>query len=244
MSEGSRLASEDEVTQVLTDLGLNLSQARVYFALSQYGISTVKNISDISQIAREHIYQVLPKLQDLGLVEKIIGAPSKFRAIPLEEGLSMLLQSRAGKTCELQKKMEIIRSCKNNNLEMFSQKEDNQFILIPPKKAAVNKRKREIEAAKTSIDILVSFKRLGPTANTCQEAIKNALERGVKIRMITEKPENENETPKTIQDFIKSPFFQLRYILNPPLAIVTVFDRKKIFVSTSALTGLGESPVF
>ena len=50
--------------------------------------------------------------------------------------------------------------------------------------------------------------------------------------------------PKTIQDFINHPSFQLRYILNPPLAIVTIYDRKKIFVTTPALTGLGESPVF
>ena len=106
---GIRLASEDEVTQVLTDLGLNLSQARVYFAISQSGVSTVKNVSNISQVAREHIYQVLPQLQDLGLVEKIIGAPSKFRAIPLEEGASILLQNRANKTRELQKNKQLQR---------------------------------------------------------------------------------------------------------------------------------------
>ena len=48
MFEGDRLASEDELTQVLTDLGLNLSPARVYFALSHSGVSTAKNISNIT----------------------------------------------------------------------------------------------------------------------------------------------------------------------------------------------------
>ena len=143
------MASNNELIQDLTDLGLNRSQARVYFALSQSGISTAKKISDISQVAREHVYEILPQLQSLGLVEKIIGVPSQFRAPPIDEGFSILLQSRAGKTRKLQKKMETIRSCRNNNLEMLSQKEDNQFILIPPQKAAVNKRKREIAAAQT-----------------------------------------------------------------------------------------------
>ena len=241
---GISVSSNYELTQVLTDLGLTGSQAKVYFALSQSGESTAKEISKISQVAREHVYEVLPQLQNLGLVEKIIGAPSKFRAIPMQEGLSILLQSRAMKTHELQKKLEIIKRAKNNNLEMNSQKEGNQFILIPAKKAALNRRKREIEAAQASIDILVSIKRFGPTEITYHEIVKNALERGVKIRVITEKPEDENEIPKIIQDFIKNPSFQLRYILNPPLAVVTIFDRNKIFVTTSAITDLGESPVF
>ena len=241
---GIRLSSNYELTQVLTDLGLSRSQAKVYFALSQSGASKAKEISKISQVAREHVYEVLPQLQNLGLIEKIICAPSEFCAIPIQEGLSILLQNRANKTHELQKKLEIIKRAKNNNLEMNSREEDNQFILIPAKKAALNRRKKEIEAAQKSIDILVSSKRFGPTAYTCHEVVKNALERGVKIRVITEKPEDENENPKNIQDFKKNPLFRLRYILNPPLAIVTIFDRNKIFVTTSAITDLGESPVF
>ena len=242
---GIRLSSNYELTQVLTDLGLTRSQAKVYFALSQSGASKAKEISKISQVAREHVYEVLPQLQNLGLVEKIIGAPSEFRAIPIQEGLSLLHQRRTMKTQELQEQeMEIIKRVKNNHLEMNSREEGNQFILIPAKKAALNRRKKEIEAAQASIDILVSIKRFGPTEITYHEIVKNALERGVKIRVITEKPEDENEIPKIIQDFIKNPFFQLRYILNPPLAVVTIFDRNKIFVTTSAITDLGASPVF
>jgi sugar-specific transcriptional regulator TrmB len=228
----------------LVDLGLTHSQAKVYSALSQYGTSTAKNISKISQVAREHVYEVLPQLQHLGLVEKIIGAPSMFCAIPIQEGLSILFQSRTLKTNELQKKLDIIKRCNNNSIEMLAWEEGNQFILIPPKKAALNRRKREIEAAKTSIDILVSIMRLGPTANTYHEAVKDALDRGMKIRVITEKPEDIKEVPKIIQDLIKNPSFQLRYILNPPSAIVTIFDRKKILATTSANAGLGESPAF
>ncbi len=243
VSGGIILTSMDEVAQVLTDLGLTLSQARVYFALSRSGVSKAKTISKISQVAREHVYEVLQQLQDLGLVEKIIGVPSKFQARPIQEGLHLLLQRRASKTHELHgQTMEIIRSCKNNNLEMVSREEDSQFILIPRKKSAINRRKKEIEAAQISIDSLVSFKRLGPTAYTYHEVFKKALERGVKIRVITEKPENENEIPEIIQDLKKNPSFKLRYILNSPSAVVTIYDRKEMLVTTSALTGLGESP--
>jgi len=243
LDRGNRLSSNYEFTQVLTDLGLSHSQTKVYFALSRSGESTVKSISKISQVAREHVYEILPQLQDIGLVTKVICVPSKFRALPMQKGLSLLLQSRASKTHELQKQVEIIKRCYNNSLEMSSRKEDNQFMLFPPNKATVNRRKRDIEAAQTSIDAIVSIKRWEPTAYTFHEVVKNALERGVKMRVITEISEDINEIPEIIQGFIKNPSFRLRYILNPPLAVVSIYDRNRIFVTT-AITGLGESPAF
>lgn len=237
------LASEDEVRQVLADLGLTLSQARVYFTLFQSGVSTVRTISKTSKVAREHIYEVLPQLQDLGLVEKIIGIPSEFRALPIKEGLSLLFQRRKRKTHELQEQtMEIIRSCAKENFETSSREEDSQFILIPKRKAAINRRKKEIEATQKSIDSIISSKRLEPTAYTYYEVAKKALERGVKIRAITEKPENENALPEVIQDLKKNPSFKLKYILHPPSAILTIYDKKEMLVTTSPKTGLGESP--
>ena len=106
----------------------------------------------------------------------------------------------------------------------------------------INWRKKEIEAVQTSIDMLVSFKRLEPTWKTYHKVTAEALERGVKFRLITEKPENENQTSKIIQDFKKYPSFKLRHIFKPPVAIVTVYDRKEVLVTTSAITDLGECP--
>ena len=114
------MASKDEATQLLIVLGLTLSQARIYLTLSHSGACTVKTISKFSQVAREHVYEVMPQLQDLGLVEKIIGTPSKFNATPIQEGLHTLFQRRTRKTREMQKqKMELIKSCKNNKLEGY-----------------------------------------------------------------------------------------------------------------------------
>ena len=229
--------------QVLSDLGLTHSQARVYYALSRSGLSKVQTISKISDVRREHVYGILLQLQDLGLVEKVIGYPSMFRALPIQDGFSLLFQCKVRKDRELQEQMmEIIRDYQKNDLEVLSQTEGNQFVLIPPKKAAIRKRKKEIEAAQTSIDCLVSFNRFGPTAFVYHQVIKEALERGVKIRLITQKPENENEIPVIIQDLTKNPSHRLRYILKHPSAMVTVYDRKEMLVTKSAKTGLGESP--
>ena len=239
---GIMVTSNGDVTQVLTNLGLTSSQAIVYFTLTQSAVCTAKTISKASQIAREHIYKVLQQLHDLGLVEKVIANPSEFKALPIQEGLSFLLQRRTTENRKLNKQtLELIINFKNNKLELASGKEDSQFILIPPQKAAINKTRKEIEAAQTSIDVITSFKRLESTARTYHEAIEKALERGVKIRVITQKPENKNEVSKLVQDLMQHPSLKLRYILKSPSAIVTIYDRKEIFMIISPKTGLIES---
>ena len=195
-------------------------------------------------MARPDIYRVMPELQELGLAEKIIDTPTKFKATPIQDCVFLLLHRRDKETSEIkQKANQILKILNDNTTRMTLHEEYPQFVLVPKKEASIKRRRKEIKAAQTSIDRLVSFKMFGPTAVTYHEVIKKALERGVKIRVITEKPENENQIPKIIQEFKKYPSFKLRYILKPPLAIVTIYDRKEILVTTSAIYGLGESPV-
>ena len=160
----------------------------------------------------------------------------------MQEGLSILLQHRASKTHELHEQAtKIIRLWKNNNSSLPQENKTN-FVLIPPKKAVINRRKKQIEATEKSIDGLVSFRRLEPTAKTCIKEAKQALKRGVKIRIITEKPKNEQSIPKIINDLEKNHSVKLRYLLNPPSAILTIYDGKELLITTSAKTDLGESP--
>ena len=229
--------------QVLIRLGLTCCQAKVYLALVQSGTSTVKSISEVSKVARPDIYSIMDKLQKLALAEKIIDTPVRFKANPIQEGISILLNHKIKNVSEAsQEAKELIKKFKGREAKKESQEDEKQFVLVPKKEAAFSRRRKQIEAALTSIDAIGTFNRLRPLAFAFQEVTKKALERGVKIRVITEKPENENERSEIIQDFEKNPSFKLRYILNSPLAVVTIYDGKEILVTTSALTDLGESP--
>ena len=87
---------QPQVSELLTliDLGLTLKQARVYTALVESGPLRVSAISKISKVARQDIYGALLKLQQLGLVEKIIERPLKYRAVSVNEGVSLLLETK------------------------------------------------------------------------------------------------------------------------------------------------------
>jgi len=90
--------------ELLTNLGLTFNEARVFFALSRNGISTAKALTISSGVAREVVYQVMPKLQEKGLIEKIMTSPVAFNAIPIDEAYSILLQRKEEEYTKLGKK--------------------------------------------------------------------------------------------------------------------------------------------
>ena len=65
------------------------------------------------------------------------------------------------------------------------------------------KRHEEIDNAEIEIDFISSWKRFPRNMYIFGENIKKALERGVKIRVILEKPENMNQIPEIIEEMKK-----------------------------------------
>lgn len=237
------MASQDEGVQILTQLGLTCSQARVYLALALSGMSTAKAISKVSKVAREHVYQIMPRLQELGLVEKVISVPTFFKAIPISDALFILLERRTRKTFELEAKTrDFLKNFIESKEKMTLQKKESQFILVPKKNAIIQMKKNKVEDAQTSIDCITILKRFLQIVFTYGEVINKALEKGVKIRVITQKPEDEESLPEIVKDFKKNPSYKLRYTLKPPPAVVTVYDKKEVFIITSPTADLAESP--
>jgi sugar-specific transcriptional regulator TrmB len=91
---GELVESQFSKHQVLIDLGLTLTQARVYLALVESGPLKIATISKAANVARPDVYSTLSKLHQLGLVEKIIKKPLTYNAVPMREGLSLLLEAK------------------------------------------------------------------------------------------------------------------------------------------------------
>jgi sugar-specific transcriptional regulator TrmB len=233
---------QDEI-QTLRRLGLTFNQARVYLALARSGMSTAKTISTVSKIPREDVYRIMPQLRRLGLVEKGITAPAKFKAISIEEALFVLLQRRMEETSELQTKAgELLKNFKQNIARQNLEEEEPQFILIPERETALQRRRNATNNAQRSIVAVTSWKRFPRGLYTYAEEVKKALGRGVEIRFVTDQPEKEGSTPKIMADFMKNSSFKIRYTTNPPTAIVAVYDEKEVYLATSAGVATEEPP--
>ncbi|MGD0451356.1 MAG: helix-turn-helix domain-containing protein, partial [Candidatus Bathyarchaeia archaeon] len=89
--------SKDESTDLLLGLGLTLNQARVYLAILKLEKTTVGQVAKFSRVRREDVYRLLPSLEKMGLVERLLGKPAEVRATPISDALSLLVSEEKDK---------------------------------------------------------------------------------------------------------------------------------------------------
>ncbi|MCW4043886.1 MAG: hypothetical protein NWE94_00010 [Candidatus Bathyarchaeota archaeon] len=213
----------------MTELGLTLLEAKVYCALSQTGKATIKTIAKTSSIARQDIYRIMPELQKLGLVEKILAAPTSYKAIPFKEGLSVLLQNRTHEYSELQKKaMDIINNFDDGNDEVTPQEEDSQFIITSSQKLLHKRLGEGHRRAQKSIYAVGGWRSIRKMLYNRFEPFKESLKKGVKIWVITEKHEIDKATRKILLALKDYPLFEIRYLAVPVPVKTVIHDEKEV----------------
>ena len=217
--------------KTLNQLGLTFCEARVFLTLVHLGMCPAKMISKASNVSKPDVYRALASLQERALVEKVISSPNMFKTLPLAESLSILFNNKDKEHDFLRKKMEELKlSLKSNNIKQGPQETNQQFILIPGKEELRERRRKEIKNAQKSIDAITSWKRFPQTAFLYAEETEEALRKGVKVRFITEK-NCAKAMSEYYRDVMKLGFYRIRYALDPPQAIFSIFDKKEVMIT-------------
>jgi sugar-specific transcriptional regulator TrmB len=233
--ENTRLTKIPEDVEILNSLGLSINGARVLLALSQLGASTARTISKSSGVAREVVYQIMPRLMKKGLVEEIITAPKKFKAIPLKEAYAILLRRKEEENRKLAAKaIEALK--RHQNKTDLKVEEDQQIILFPSSGGQHFRINQEFERVKESIDLtFLSGKFLQWSQHYAEWGITQAKKKNVKIRIITEQQllkilvsHPEIFSPSFISDL---EYLNLKYVKNPLSVELMIFDKKTLFIS-------------
>jgi sugar-specific transcriptional regulator TrmB len=236
------LAVQDEDAQTLTRLGLTALQAKTYLALLKLGKATGRTLSQHSKVARQEAYRLLAELQEKGLVEKILGVPTEFKPIPIEDCLFILIERKKSEISETQKKAtKLLQNLKEKNSSTL-QEEESQFILVPRKGNYFQKMRKVFENSQTSIDAITTSRRFLSIMFIFGQDVEKALKRSVKMRILTEKPEDENSLPENVKALRQNPLYRVRYLPTPPLAPLLIIDKKEVTIVTSPNTELNESP--
>ena len=82
---------QEDLVLKLESFGFTVNQAKVYLSIVQSGKTRVGNISKGTQLHRQDIYKLLPKLEKMGLITKTIDKPFMIEAIPIDEALETLI---------------------------------------------------------------------------------------------------------------------------------------------------------
>jgi len=239
------LPSEKNV-EILTDFGLTRNQAKVYVAIARLRLASVGQISKVSKVRREDVYRILPKLEKMGLVEKLLGKPTKIRATPVEEGLSILVQHEEETA---RKRVSALKAKTATFLKHFScvprldLEETASFTLLPNRESVMSRTVVMIKNAQRNIDLVCSRSKLMQLIHELAKHIKEATKKEVKIRIVSEMPDYEDSIPRFIEEQISPGIsLDLRY-RDLHSGHYLIVDFKEALIATTTTGNLAENPL-
>jgi sugar-specific transcriptional regulator TrmB len=228
------LTVQDEAVETLTGLGLTMLQAKVYLALAKNGESTVKEIAKNSKVARQDLYRITPELLNIGLIEKLIYTPIKFKAIPVQEAIDILLERRKKEITTLElKSKDILKSFRENEFRKSRESEDH-FIIINDLHARLIKAKKQFETTKQTVEIITKWSFFLTYTLEVMDELAKALSRGTTVKIVTQRPEHFKSLPNDLKKIMNHSGFEIRYVSHLPSSIVAVFDKEEVNISLSS----------
>jgi sugar-specific transcriptional regulator TrmB len=233
--------SLDKGIQILNNLGLTTLQAKVYLTLSYNGKATIKTISKLANMDRANVYRTINTLQQLGLVQQIIGFPNIYEAIPLQSAIKILMEHK--KQTEREIEEQIGYYLEENAIPQPTSAEDTEskFIMIPQKEAFIKKLRSELDNVQESAEIFATA-RCFPEIMEYFSKCNRSSDPKVKLRVLVEKSGSEKTVPKEPKLLLDNLKCEVRNTGTCPPVDILVFDSKKALVVIDPTLELGYSP--
>jgi len=90
------------ICNALVNFGLSKNEAKVFIYLAKYGEQKAHKISKALSLHRTETYKILKRLEEKGLVYRILDKPIKFAVIPIGEALENLVREEKQKIQQLE----------------------------------------------------------------------------------------------------------------------------------------------
>jgi len=225
------LPQEEQPIAILTNLGLTHREAKIYLSLNRLGQATIKEISVASHMDRPNIYGVIAQLQKLNLIEQMLTTPIVYKAVPMDQGIEMLLDRKKHELTDLSKETKkLLKTYRDHQKEQLQ--EECKLAIIPKKVPAQKKFDELFESTENLNHAICYWPDPSSVLSWDYPKWKKLLKRNVEIQLIVYIP-TDKDLPKKAQELTKNPLFKIRYLDSPPKISLTIHDQKKAFLSTS-----------
>jgi sugar-specific transcriptional regulator TrmB len=152
------------------------------------GCSTAAMVSKFSGVVRQDIYRVLNELIAKGLVAKTLDMPSKFDPVNLEDGLVILYDRKKIEIIDMQARVtELLKNFKGKK-KTRTLNEKPFFEIQALNVGSELAGKEIIDATKINLKTILPWEMFVRLSTVHSKRQKRALRRGIKIRVLTEKP--------------------------------------------------------
>jgi len=217
----------------------------VYITAARLRLASVSQISKVSKVRREDVYRIMPKLEKMGLIERILGKPTKIRATPVEEALSVLIKREQDSA---NKKMSALATKKDEFLEHFKEyemkaiSEEGHFALILQRDGVISRGLAMVKKCEREIDIVTSIEEFIRIFTDYAELLKKAIRKGVKVRVILDVFEHQDWILRIMEEYKSSEAsFYLKY-RDQPSGYYIIADNREALVATSTDESMRENP--
>jgi sugar-specific transcriptional regulator TrmB len=222
---------EQDIT-ILTKIGLTPLQAQVYLTLAKLTEASIKSLSVASNVDRANVYRVLIRLQDLGLVEKLLTNPTVFRALSINEGVRMLLDQKELVDQDIKNKTVLMLKKYETHSEEALIQTRSEFTLLPDGKLMARKVAEMVKANEKTHEIIIYWSDFSHQVQETVERWSKLLVRGVKLRIIVFLQPKER-IPKNVLDMQKNSGFEIRQTLTPPKSTISIIDGNQALLSVN-----------
>ncbi len=235
--------SNDENTDLLLGLGLTLNQAKVYLAILKLEKTTVGQVAKFSKVRREDVYRLLPSLEKMGLIERLLGKPTEIRATLISDSLTLLVAEEKNRTDE---RLTGMRSMVQKlSLKDWKQpppdEEESIYILIAEKKAILAKTSELIRNSRKEVALIADKARIMPVLAQFSDEYRQAIKKGAQIRLLFEGESPDDLLKEKVKKIIDGASVHIRFH-REALNHFIMSDDKEALITTSKESGLGESP--
>ena len=248
------MLESDDCIVTLKQLGLTLSQAKVYAAAAKLGKAKAKDLWRESAVGRQELYRILNELSEMGLVDKTISTPTQFSSLPVSKGALMLLSHKQREISELEARIQRIEE--RNRITQILETQESEFYILPRKQLMEMRAECSYKNAKETIEFFSPFRRLASCFSNNLGVYEDPVERGVDMRVITEKVntnqfeqlEKDAATVFSKQNFnirFATPFDNVAFSLIdskeayfPLCASKSVFEDKTLWTNNKSLITL------
>jgi sugar-specific transcriptional regulator TrmB len=232
---------QEDFVKKLSPFGFTTNQAKVYLSIVQSGSISARKISKVTQLHRQDIYKILPKLERKGLITKTIGKPFKIQAIPLETALYQLVLNEREKS---NKKIDALEGNLKDLIDSLKEQpkneEDARFTLLTTDDSIRNRGNLSFEGLRKEVKLVINLELLLAPLTRLHEFVTLLSERMTKTLLLAVTPEDIETVFKTIEKFQPhESFFTAKHIGRSTRKHYLILDRKEVWIATEQKTESG-----
>lgn len=103
LSRGVNL-SEEPIKKILKDVGLTEKETEVYIFLAKHSALKGNEIAKQTRTDNAEVYRILKSLQNKGIVEATLEAPTRFVTVPFDKVIDSFIKARRDEAAFVERK--------------------------------------------------------------------------------------------------------------------------------------------